>query len=62
MAASATGPLPTLTLSRFGHGIDHLETAATHWTAMAARWRDGFTAVSSGIDRPGGTVWEGAYA
>jgi hypothetical protein len=63
MAASATAPLPTLTLSQIqGWDTDHLETAATHWTATAARWRDGFTAVSSGIDRPGGTPWEGASA
>jgi hypothetical protein len=63
MAASATGPLPALSLSQIqAWDIDHLETAATHWTAMAARWRDGFNAVSSGIDRPGGSAWEGASA
>jgi hypothetical protein len=63
MALSAPAPLPTLTLSQIqAWDTDHLETAATHWTATAARWRDGFTAVSSGIDRPGGTGWEGASA
>jgi hypothetical protein len=63
MAASTTGPLPTFTLSQIqAWDTDHLETAATHWTATAAHWRDGFTAVSSGIDRPGGTAWEGASA
>jgi hypothetical protein len=63
MAASATAPLPTLTLSQIqGWDTGHLEKAATHWTATAARWRDSFTAVSSGIDRPGGTAWEGASA
>jgi hypothetical protein len=30
--------------------------------ATAARWRDGFAAVSSGIGRPGGATWEGASA
>jgi hypothetical protein len=63
MAASAPAPLPTLTLSQIqAWDADHLEAAATQWTATAARWRDGFTAVSSGIDRPGGAVWEGASA
>jgi hypothetical protein len=63
MATSPPAPLPTLTLSQVqAWDTDHLETAATHWTATAARWRDGFTAVGSGIDRPGGTAWEGASA
>lgn len=63
MAPSAQAPLPTLTLSQIqAWDTDHLETAATHWTATAARWDDGFTAVSSGIDRPGGAAWEGASA
>jgi hypothetical protein len=56
-------PLPSLTLAQIqAWDTDHLDTAAAHRTSTAARWRDGFTAVSSGIDRPGGTVWEGASA
>jgi hypothetical protein len=63
MAPSAPAPLPTLTLSQIqSWDTEHLETAASHWTTTAARWRDGFTAVSSGIARPGGTAWEGASA
>jgi hypothetical protein len=63
MAPSAPAPLPTLALSQIqAWDTDHLETAATHWTATAARWRDGFSEVSSGIDRPGGTAWDGASA
>ena len=63
MATSPPAPLPTLTLSQVqAWDTDHLETAATHWTATAGRWRDAFAAVSSGIDRPGGTAWEGASA
>ena len=56
-------PLPSLTLAQIqAWDTDHLDTAAAHRTSTAARWRDGFTAVSSGIDRPGGAVWEGASA
>jgi hypothetical protein len=63
MAPSAPGPAPdTYAVPDSGLDTDHLETAATHWTATAARWRDGFTTVSSGIDRPGGTAWEGGSA
>src|SRR6185436_18313590 len=39
-----------------------LEAAAAYWTATAARWQDGFSAVSSGIVQPGGAVWEGVSA
>jgi hypothetical protein len=63
MAPSTSAPLPTLTLSQIqGWDVDHLEAAASQWTATATNWRDGFTAVSSGIARPGGTAWEGASA
>src|SRR4051812_46516555 len=66
MAASASdlpAPLPSLTLSQIkAWDTDHLETAATHWTSTAGRWRDGFTAVSSGITRPAGTIWQGHSA
>ena len=56
-------PLPSLTLAQIqAWDTDHLDAAAAHWIATANRWRDGFTAVSSGISRPGGTTWEGAAA
>ncbi len=61
--SSAPASLPSLTLSQIqAWDTDHLETAAAHWTTTATRWREGFTAVSSGIARPGGTVWEGTSA
>lgn len=61
--SSGSAPLPSLTLSQIqAWDTDHLDTAAAHWTATANRWRDGFTAMSSGISRPGGTAWEGPAA
>jgi hypothetical protein len=43
MATSPPAPLPTLTLSQVhAWDTDHLETAATDWTATAARWRDAY--------------------
>ena len=55
--------MPLFTLSQIqAWDTDHLETAAAQWTSTATRWRESFTAVSSGIARPAGTVWEGASA
>lgn len=62
-ASSAPAPVPLFTLSQIqAWDTDHLETAAAQWTSTATRWRESFTAVSSGIARPAGTVWEGASA
>jgi hypothetical protein len=56
-------PLHSLTLSQIqAWDTEHLDAAATHWTSAANRWRDGFTAVYSGITRPAGTAWEGVAA
>jgi hypothetical protein len=61
--SAVPAPLPTLTLSQIQTwNTDHLDAAAAHWIATANRWRDGFTAVSSGISRPAGTTWEGPAA
>ncbi|HET7664936.1 MAG TPA: hypothetical protein VFK56_02405 [Mycobacterium sp.] len=56
-------PLPPLTLTHIQTwDVGHLETAAHHWQSAADRWRDGFTAVNSGVARPAGTAWEGPAA
>jgi hypothetical protein len=61
--SAAAAPLPSLTLSQIqGWNTEHLEVAAAHWSTAADRWRDGFTAVSTGITRPGGTGWQGSAA
>ena len=61
--SGAPAPLPSLTLSQIqAWDTEHLDIAATHWTSAANRWRDGFTAVNSGITRPAGTAWEGPAA
>jgi hypothetical protein len=60
---SGPAPLPALTLSQLtAWDTEHLERAATAWTATADRWCDGFTAINSEIVRPGGTEWAGASA
>lgn len=56
-------PLPRLTLSQIAAwDIDHLDDAASSWRPTARRWQDGFSAVNTGIIRPGGTEWTGASA
>jgi hypothetical protein len=60
MAATAT-LVPSLSQIH-GWDTEHLEAAATHWTATAHSWDDAFTKVYQEAPYPGGTLWEGAGA
>lgn len=58
---AATGP--ALTRSDIeSWSVDHLETAATHWTMTAQHWESHFETMHNGMSRPGGTIWEGGGA
>ena len=41
---------------------EHLDAAADHWSATATIWEDRFTQLSTKINNPGGTPWEGEAA
>ncbi|WP_162625516.1 hypothetical protein [Mycolicibacterium llatzerense] len=43
-------------------GVEHLESAATHWSSTAQEWEEHFTAIHEGMLHPGGTGWEGPAA
>lgn len=59
-AVSGTGALTRSAIENWD--IEHLETAATHFSSTAWAWEEHYTTIHQEAVNPGGTVWDGAAA
>ncbi|WP_375538316.1 ribonuclease domain-containing protein [Mycolicibacterium sp. CBMA 311] len=59
-AVSGAGALTRSVIENWD--VEHLETAAKHFSSTAQVWEEHYTAIHQGTLAPGGTVWEGPAA
>lgn len=60
LAVSGAGALTRSAIESWD--VEHLETAATHFSSTAQVWEEHYTAIHHETVNPGGTVWDGVAA